>query len=77
MICGFKPLLAFKYAVFHWLLSACVGWLAYFVTLTILSRITGLPDLMGDFSIRHCSLLVALCFSVSAHILQDYWLGWF
>ena len=77
MICGTKASLAFRYAVCHFGLSCFVGWLAYWLTSTILLHITVSPDLMFGFSIHHCSLLVALSSSVAAHVLQDYLLNWF
>ena len=77
MICGFKISYIIHCLIFHFGLSAFVGSLAYYVTLTILSHITGLQELMGDFSIEHFSLLVALSLAVAVHILQDYTLNWF
>lgn len=77
MICGFTVCYIIKCVACHFGLSCFVGWLVYLLTLTILSHITGLQALMGDFSIRHCSLLVALCFVAAVHTLEDYLLGWF
>ena len=77
MICGFTISYIIRCLAYHFGLGFCVGLLAYWLTLTILSHITGLQDLMGDFSIRHCSLLVAVSCSVAVHILGDYLFGWF
>ena len=77
MKCGYKISLIIRCLVSHFGLSAFVGSLAYLLTWTILSHITGLEGLMGGFPIHHFSLLVALSFSALAHILQDYFLGWF
>jgi len=77
VICGFKVLHIIKCLVCHFGLSCFAGFLGYWLTSTILSHITGLQTLMDASSIRHCSLLVALCFAVAVHILEDYLLGWF
>jgi len=59
-----------------WIILLC-GLVGILIDIDILSHITGLQGLMGGFSIRHCSLLVALCFATAVHIVQDYTLGWF
>lgn len=61
----------------HFLLSSFVGLLVYLLTSTILSRTTSFRNGVGIFSTYRFSLLVALCWSVSAHILEDYYLGKF
>ena len=65
----------------HFVLSAIVGWLVYWLTSIMLLRgsSTTLRELKSrpDFSIHHFSLLLALSSSVFAHILQDYTLNWF
>ncbi len=59
----------------HFLLSAVMGLLVYWLTSTTL-LVTCSAYLRVSF-IRRFSLLVALCFAVAAHILEDYWLGRF
>ena len=61
----------------HFILGLCVGLSVYYLTSTILLHITGLRNLMGDSSIRRFSLVVALCFAVAVHILEDYTLNIF
>lgn len=68
---------AVYYEVWHFVLSAIVGLLAYLLILTILSRITYFKEQVGVFSTHRFSLFLALCFAFSAHILEDYILGWF
>ncbi len=62
--------------VFHFMLSAFVGWLVWRWMLTMHSH-TGLKSLMDDFSIFPSWLVLSLSFSIVAHVLQDYTLGWF
>ena len=61
----------------HFLLAFGAGFLAFLLTSTMLSHITGSLTLMPGSCIHRCSLLVALCFAVAAHVLEDYYLGWF
>ena len=71
MICGYPVDLIIYALVCHFGLSCFMGFAGYWLTLTILSRLT-----VGG-SIHRFSLVVGLCFSVASHILQDYYLGWF
>ena len=59
----------------HFLLSAVVGLLAYWL-ISITLSVTCSAYLRVSF-IHRFSLLVALCCAVAAHILEDYWLGSF
>ncbi len=77
MTCGFTIFYAIGCEACHFGLSAFVGFLAYWWTLTILSHTTGLRTLMGNFSIRLCCLLVSVSCAVAVHILEDYTVGWF
>ena len=56
---------------YHFILSAFVGWLAYSLTLTILSR-TGLRGKPAEQTISRLALLVALSCAVLAHIVEDF-----
>ncbi len=64
--------------VAHFVLSAIVGLLVYWLTLTILSRgrfgiyLMAKQSTQRGYSIHRFSLAVALCFSVAVHILEDY-----
>lgn len=75
------PLMLVYSPIAHFALSAFVGWLVYWLTLTTLSRgsSTTLRELTSrpGFSIHHFSLLLALSSSVLVHVLQDYTLNWF
>lgn len=53
----------------HFLLGFAVAWLASWSILTIFGA--------GDMRIRRYSFWLALSFSIAAHVLQDYWFGWF
>lgn len=57
----------------HFLLSAFVGSLVYYLTLTILSKLGGYPEkpLLG-LSISQFSLSLALLFSILSHMLVDF-----
>ena len=68
---------AIRCEAYHFLLSGFVGLLGYWLISTILLRTTYFQKQVGVFSTHQFSLLVALCFAVLAHILQDYLLGWF
>ena len=61
----------------HFTLGFCVGLSVYYLTLTILSHITGLQGLMGASFIHRFSFGLALLFSLCAHIVQDYTLNIF
>ena len=61
----------------HFGLSASVGYLAYWLTWTILWEYIGLGGAMDVGYISLFSTVVAGLFAVSAHILQDYFLSWF
>ncbi len=62
----------------HFALSAIVGLLVYWLTSTILSfglskvSLKGNYHILGDSFIHRFSLVVALCFSVAVHVLEDY-----
>ena len=58
----------------HFLLSGLVGVLVYYLTLTILSH-TDLAKLIvkANSIISITCWLLALSFSVVAHLLEDYW----
>ncbi len=77
MICGYKIFFIVWRVVRHFGLSCFAGWLAYWLTSTILSHTTLFQNGVGVFSIHHFSLLVALCFAVVVHILEDYYFKWF
>jgi len=68
VICGYGILYIIYCEASHFALSATVGLLVYWLTLTILSHITGSQDLIPDSSIYRYSLVVALCFAVATHI---------
>jgi len=59
----------------HFLLSASVGLLVYWLISTTLS--VTCSAYLGVSFMHRFSLLVALCYAVAAHILEDYWLGSF
>lgn len=61
----------------HFLLSAFLGSLVYYLTLTTLSHSIYFQDSVGVFSTRHFSFLVAAFLSVFLHTLEDYLFGWF
>lgn len=69
--------------VAHFALSAIVGLLVYWLTLTILSHgrfsiyLKEKQSSNQGFSIHRFSLVVALCFAVAVHILEDYTLNIF
>ena len=69
--------------VAHFALSAIVGLLVYWLTLTILSYgrfgiyLREKQSTQQGFSIHRLSLVVALCFAVAVHILEDYTLNIF
>ena len=69
--------------IVHFILSAIVGLLAYWLTLIILSHgqfglyVTEKLSYHLGFSIHHFSLSVALCSAVAVHILEDYTLNIF
>jgi hypothetical protein len=56
--------------VCHFGLSACAGWLGYWLTLTILDTGAG-----GGTS--GTGVCVALCCAVLSHVAEDYTVGWF
>ena len=60
----------------HFGLSAVVGWLAYLLTSTILSR-TGLREKLPGRITFLLPLLVALACALLAHVLDDYTVDWF
>lgn len=60
----------------HFLLSALAAWLGYWLTSTILSVISLNAGIVVS-GIELLSILVALCFAVSAHILEDLYVRWF
>ena len=76
MICGYDILLVLRWEACHFGLSAFVGWLAYWLTLTTFSR-TGLRVVLASRLTRLLPLLVAFSCAVLAHIVEDYTLGWF
>jgi hypothetical protein len=78
-ICGFQLKMIVAYSSGHFLLSACVGWLVYFLMLTTFSHISQeyQKKLTRGFGIHKYSLCVALLCSVCVHILEDYTLGLF
>ncbi len=53
----------------HFLLGFAVAWLACWLILTIFG--------VEDMRIRRYSFWLALSLSIAAHVLQDYFLGWF
>lgn len=59
----------------HFLLSALVGLLVYWLTQTILLHIFG--QSLHVSCIHRYSLSLALCFSIFAHVLEDYTLKMF
>ena len=69
--------------VAHFVLSAIVGLLVYWLTSTILLHgrfgiyLMEKQSTQRGFSIHRFSLVVALCFSVAAHVLEDYTLNIF
>jgi len=77
VICGVKVFYMLRCEAFHFLLSSCVGWLAYWLTSTTLSHSTIFQNGVGVFSIHRFSLLVAVCCAVCSHILEDYTLNKF
>ena len=62
--------------VCHFGLSAVVGWLAYWLTSTILSR-TGLREKLPERTTFLLLLLAALSCALLAHVLEDYTVNWF
>ena len=60
----------------HFVLGFFVGLLVYWLTLTILSRIS-FTKKIGDSYIHTLALLLALSFCVSVHLLEDYTLNTF
>ena len=71
MICGFAISDIIRFEAFHFGLSAAVGWLAYWLMLTILSH-SGLRDLLHGRLISLLPLYAALSCAVLAHIVEDY-----
>ena len=72
---GFQLWYIILCAAGHFILSASVGYLVYWLTSIILLRITSMTDqesFLFGFSTHQFSLLLALLFSVFVHILQDY-----
>ena len=69
--------------VAHFVLSAGVGLSVYYLILTILSHgrfsiyLKERQSSHQGFSIHRFSLVVALCFAVAVHILEDYTLNIF
>ena len=59
----------------HFLLSAFVGLLVFWLTSTILSNTEGLR--ITNYYINLYSFLVSLPFASLAHVLEDYWWGKF
>ena len=59
----------------HFLLSACVGALVFWLTLTILSKYA--VETIPNYYINLYSFLVSLPFASLAHVLEDYWWGKF
>lgn len=60
----------------HFLLSACVGSLVYWLIGTMWQR--GILELkISDSSIHLYLLSLGLSFAVLVHVLEDYTLGWF
>ena len=74
MITGVSIGLLVRFEVEHFVLSACVGALVYWLTSIILSLIISSRISHRDSYIYHCSLLVALSYAVLVHILEDYFL---
>lgn len=57
----------------HFVLSATVGWLVYWLTSTILQHTSFvLKQKLGESGIYRYALSLALCFAVLVHILEDY-----
>jgi hypothetical protein len=76
MLLGYNILYIIKCEACHFGLSAVVGWLGYWSTLTILSR-TGLQAILTARRTFLLLLLVALSYAVLAHIVEDYTINWF
>lgn len=67
---GYRLSLIIRCSVCHFGLSACAGWLGYWLMLT-----TGAAG-AGD-GISGTALLVALSCAVLSHVVEDYTLDWF
>lgn len=66
VICGFEITQIVTSLGYHFLLSASVGWLVYWLTWTI----------SGDRE-RRTRLSLSLAFALVAHVVEDYFVGWF
>lgn len=75
MIWGYEVSLIAISLVSHFMLSAFVGWLVYWLIQIMYLR-TG-SKLMADFYIFPSWLGLCLSFSIVAHVLWDYLLGGF
>jgi hypothetical protein len=67
---GYPIYYCLKCMACHFGLSCLAGWLGYYLTLTILADITAESTIVGYIS--QLPLVVASCFSLLAHILEDY-----
>lgn len=77
MICGHPIWQVILCPLFHWFLSAFMGWLGHLLTLTILYHICGSEAIINDSYIRMCSVLVGLSFALLSHVLEDYYVKLF
>ena len=77
MICGYSLLKIVLSEVAHFGLSAYAGWLGYSLTQIIQLRIISHRNLACVSRIPHVSYLAGLSFAIAAHVLEDYYLGWF
>jgi len=83
MTCGTSLSYIIKCEAQHFVLSACVGLLAYWLMQTTLSHTKYLEqkntqtNTTADSFISHLPLRVAVCCSILAHVIEDYTVSWF
>lgn len=76
MLWGYEIWSIIKYSASHFGLSSAVGWLAYWLTLTILSH-TGLEAVIPRRRTSLLLLSVALSSALLVHVAEDFMLNWF